>query len=146
MASALNSSPEPRAPVLCPKPYIDSWHTQAQVHGLRSLPSVWVLQVQRYGSSGQLLKGKIKGLWQVQIPYFSGANKAIARHPYQVHAITFNKGADVLQGCNRVALLQEGDLVFVTADGKRTAKIKPGEIIAVLQHAYLLFLGRCSTS
>ena len=82
----------------------------------------------------------------MDIPYFKVEGRETATHPYRAHAITFSKGADVMQSCHRVALLQDGEPAFVTTDGKKTAKIKPADKTAVLQHGYLIFLGRCSTS
>ena len=127
---------------------INRWHQPepAQVCGLSSLPPVLALQLQRYNAEGKLLKGKLIGPWQVDMPCYTVAGGEVVKHPYRAHAITFSTGADVLQSCHRVALLQDGELVYVTTDGKRSSKIKSADKAAALQHGYLIFLGRCSTS
>ena len=127
---------------------INSWHQPepAQVCGLSSLPPVLALQLQRYNAEGKLLKGKLIGPWQVDIPHFTVAGGEAAMHPYRAHAITFSTGADVMQSCHRVALLQDGEPAYVTTDGKKSSKIKSADKTAALQHGYLIFLGRCNTS
>ena len=104
------------------------------------------LQLQRYNEEGKLLNGKLIGPWQVDMSYYTVAGGEAIMHPYRAHAITFSTGADVLQSCHRVALLQDGEPVYVTTEGKKSSKIKSADKTAALQHGYLIFMGRCSTS
>ena len=78
------------------------------------LPPVVPLQISRFTSEGNKLRGRIVLTPIIHIPLFADSSTRTTSCKYQIHAVTYHLGPDIYSGHYRTLLFKQGAPCMVT--------------------------------
>ena len=105
---------------------------------------VWLsLQVSRFDARGNKVTAPISVSDAVYVPCFRGESLQTTSHRYKLVAIIYHLGASAHTGHCRSAFCQDGDIMFVTEDGKQASEATSADVQQVQANAYIFLLRKC---
>ena len=107
------------------------------------LPPVVPLQISRFTSEGNKLRGRIVLTPIIHIPLFADSSTRTTSCKYQIHAVTYHLGPDIYSGHYRTLLFKQGAPCMVTDDNMFPAPVTAAGLEEAMNNSYLAFYCRC---